>query len=60
MIIDEETVITESFNFTKAAQDHNAENFLVIKDKELAAKYMENWKRHRNHSEPNSGKGIGR
>jgi len=51
MIIDEETVITGSFNFTKAAQQKNAENVLVINDKELAAKYLENWQEHRKHSE---------
>jgi phosphatidylserine/phosphatidylglycerophosphate/cardiolipin synthase-like enzyme len=36
MIIDGETVITGSFNFTKAAEESNAENPLVIKDKKLA------------------------
>jgi phosphatidylserine/phosphatidylglycerophosphate/cardiolipin synthase-like enzyme len=60
MVIDEETVITGSFNFTKAAQEHNAENLLVIKDKALADRYMENWKEHRKHSEPYTGRGIGR
>ena len=30
MIIDGETVITGSFNFTKAAEENNAENLLVI------------------------------
>ena len=33
MIIDRETVITGSFNFTKAAEEKNAENLLIIKDK---------------------------
>jgi phosphatidylserine/phosphatidylglycerophosphate/cardiolipin synthase-like enzyme len=36
MIIDGETVITGSFNFTKAAEENNAENLLVIKDRKLA------------------------
>jgi phosphatidylserine/phosphatidylglycerophosphate/cardiolipin synthase-like enzyme len=56
MIIDGETVITGSFNFTKAAEERNAENILVIKDKSLAAKYVENWKKHEGHSEAYSGK----
>ena len=43
IIIDGQTVITGSFNFTKAAQLHNAENLLVIKDQELAKKYLANW-----------------
>ena len=56
MIIDGEVVITGSFNFTKAAEDKNAENLLVIRDKVLAAKYAENWKLHWEHSEGYSGK----
>lgn len=43
MIIDGETVITGSFNFTKAAQEKNAENLLIIRDKDLANKYLDNW-----------------
>jgi phosphatidylserine/phosphatidylglycerophosphate/cardiolipin synthase-like enzyme len=44
MILDGKTVITGSFNFTKAAEEKNAENLLTIKDKDLAGKYIENWK----------------
>jgi phosphatidylserine/phosphatidylglycerophosphate/cardiolipin synthase-like enzyme len=44
MILDEETVITGSFNFTKAAEERNAENVLVIRgNKELANLYLKNW-----------------
>ena len=46
MIIDGETVITGSFNFTKAAEENNAENLLVIHDKKLAALYTKNWQKH--------------
>jgi phosphatidylserine/phosphatidylglycerophosphate/cardiolipin synthase-like enzyme len=35
MIIDGEIVITRSFNFTRAAEDNNAENLLVIHDRTL-------------------------
>jgi phosphatidylserine/phosphatidylglycerophosphate/cardiolipin synthase-like enzyme len=52
MIIDKSTVITGSFNFSKAAEEKNAENLLVIKSKELAATYIDNWMKHREHSEP--------
>ena len=52
MVIDSRTVLTGSFNFTKAAEESNAENLLVIEDAALAAKYIENWKAHRQHSEP--------
>ena len=51
MIIDGETVITGSFNFTKAAEENNAENLLVIHDKKLAERYTENWKEHEGHSQ---------
>jgi len=51
MIIDRETVITGSFNFTMAAQEKNAENLLVIKSPELSAQYIDNWNEHRRHSE---------
>jgi phosphatidylserine/phosphatidylglycerophosphate/cardiolipin synthase-like enzyme len=51
MIIDGETVITGSFNFTKAAEESNAENLLVIHDKKLAEQYIDNWKEHEKHSE---------
>jgi len=52
MIIDGTTVITGSFNFTKAAEEKNAENLLIIKSEELSKKYLENWENHKNHSEP--------
>ena len=51
MIIDKSTVISGSFNFTKAAEEKNAENLLVLRSKELARGYIENWERHKEHSE---------
>lgn len=50
IIIDGQVVITGSFNFTKAAEEHNAENVLIINNKELAAKYAEHWQLHAVHS----------
>jgi phosphatidylserine/phosphatidylglycerophosphate/cardiolipin synthase-like enzyme len=47
MVVDGETVITGSFNFTVAAQKSNAENLLVIRDATLAERYVENWRRRR-------------
>jgi phosphatidylserine/phosphatidylglycerophosphate/cardiolipin synthase-like enzyme len=44
MIIDKNTVITGSFDFTKAAESKNAENLLIIKSDEIAKLYIENWK----------------
>jgi phosphatidylserine/phosphatidylglycerophosphate/cardiolipin synthase-like enzyme len=51
MIIDEALVITGSFNFTKAAEEKNAENLLIIHDPILAKKYLQNWSSHETHAE---------
>jgi len=56
MIIDQETVITGSFNFTKAAEESNAENILIIRNKDLAGRYLNNWQLHRQHSEVYKGR----
>jgi len=58
MIIDGAIVITGSFNFTKAAQEKNAENVLIIRDPALAAQYTQNWDAHRQHSQPYVGRGA--
>jgi phosphatidylserine/phosphatidylglycerophosphate/cardiolipin synthase-like enzyme len=56
MVIDREIVITGSFNFTKAAEEKNAENLLILRSKDLARGYMDNWYRHKDHSEPYSAR----
>ena len=56
IIIDRKTVITGSFNFTKAAEKWNAENLLVIDNKRLAKDYAENWQKRLELSMPYSGK----
>jgi phosphatidylserine/phosphatidylglycerophosphate/cardiolipin synthase-like enzyme len=56
MVVDDRVVITGSFNFTKAAENNNAENLLVIDDPALAARYLENWRQHLAHSEKYQGK----
>jgi phosphatidylserine/phosphatidylglycerophosphate/cardiolipin synthase-like enzyme len=56
MVIDSNTVITGSFNFTKAAEEGNAENLLIIQCKDLAAKYTDNWNKHAEHSAPYVGR----
>lgn len=58
IVIDGELVITGSFNFTKAAQEKNAENLLIIRDPALAAQYTQNWDAHRQHSQPYVGRGV--
>jgi len=57
MIIDGKTVITGRFNFTKSAEENNAENILVIHDKKLAERYTGNWKEDERHSEGYQGRG---
>lgn len=42
VVIDGEIVITGSFNFTKAAEENNAENLLIIHDRKLAERYIKN------------------
>lgn len=51
MIIDQQIIITGSYNFTAAAEKKNAENLLIIRSRELADRYIRNWKEHRGHSE---------
>jgi len=58
MVIDGQTVLTGSFNFTKAAEERNAENLLVLRGRELASKYTANWRDHRQHSEPYTGPAV--
>ena len=44
MIIDQTVVIIGSFNFTKAAEEKNTENLLVLRnDPALVAKYLKNY-----------------
>jgi phosphatidylserine/phosphatidylglycerophosphate/cardiolipin synthase-like enzyme len=43
MVIDGQTVIAGSFNFTKSAETRDAENLLVIRSPELAIKDA-NWR----------------
>ena len=50
MVIDGQTVLTASFTFTKAAEESNAENLLVIRSAEIAEKYEKNYQEHLAHS----------
>jgi phosphatidylserine/phosphatidylglycerophosphate/cardiolipin synthase-like enzyme len=45
IIIDEETVITGSYNFSKNASRNNDENVLVIENRDIAAEYMKEFHR---------------
>jgi len=53
MVIDSATIITGSFNFTKAAEEKNVENLLVIKDApELVKAYEAHIQAHAAHAHP--------
>lgn len=52
MIIDDEYVLTGSFNWTLAAETRNAENLLLIKDKDINSIYRQNWKQRAEHAKP--------
>jgi len=52
MIIDGQTVITGSFNFTKAAEENNAENLVLIHNPAVAEEYVQNWSSHAEHAQP--------
>ncbi len=56
MILDGDTVIVGSFNFTKAAEEKNAENLLIIHRSVLAERYTKNWHEHEGHSEVYQGR----
>jgi phosphatidylserine/phosphatidylglycerophosphate/cardiolipin synthase-like enzyme len=59
IVIDDTTLITGSFNFTKAAEERNAENVLIIYDPALAGQYVKNWKLHAAHSQPFTERAAG-
>ena len=45
IIIDEHTVITGSFNFSKSAAAKNDENIVIIRDATIAGLYLDEWQR---------------
>lgn len=56
MLIDGHAIITGSFNFTKAAQQSNAENLLILLDKrEIYDAYEKNFQTHLRHAEKYPG-----
>ena len=45
IIIDDDTVITGSFNFSKSAAQDNDENIVIIRDRVIAGLYLDEWRR---------------
>jgi hypothetical protein len=52
MIVDDQVVVTGSFNYTYSAEHRNVENLLVIRDPALARQYVQHWKSRAIESRP--------
>jgi phosphatidylserine/phosphatidylglycerophosphate/cardiolipin synthase-like enzyme len=51
IIIDRQTVITGTYEFTNDAEVKNAESLLIIRSDSVAGSYINNWNEHKGHSE---------
>ena len=56
MLLDDDIVITGSYNFTKSAEVRNAENIIILKSAYAAKRYADNWVAHWGHGEEVSEK----
>ena len=45
MVIDNQTVISGSYNFSAAAYSRNTENLLILNSADLAKEYIQNWQK---------------
>ena len=45
IIIDDDTVVTGSFNYSNSAAQKNDENIVIIRDQVIASLYLEEWRR---------------
>lgn len=45
LIIDDDTVITGSFNYSKSAAQNNDENIVIIRNRAIAGLYLDEWQR---------------
>ena len=57
-VIDDQVVLTGSFNWTATAEKKNSENLLVLTDKGLAQKYMKQFKHLWSQSGEAQGKDV--
>jgi len=59
MLIDGQTIITGSFNFTKNAEENNAETLLILRGRpDLYQAYENNFRHHYSHSQQYQGRGY--
>ena len=49
MLIDDDIVITGSYNFTNSAEKRNAENIIILRSDYAAKRYASNWTTHWEH-----------
>ncbi len=56
IVVDGVTVLTGSFNFSSAAEKNNAENLVIIRDPEMAQRYLANWSHHQQHANAYRGR----
>jgi phosphatidylserine/phosphatidylglycerophosphate/cardiolipin synthase-like enzyme len=52
IVIDSDRVITGSLSFTRAADETDSGDLVLLHSRELAAAYTKNWHNHKNHSDP--------
>ena len=52
IIIDQKQVITGSFNFTRSADSRNVENVIIVNDKRVAHRYLQNWLSRKQKNDP--------
>lgn len=55
MVIDAQVVVTGSYNYTKTAEEKNAENLLIIRSRTLAEAYLRNFEAHMKHADKYEG-----
>ena len=59
MLIDDDIVITGSYNFTNSAEKRNAENLLILRSSYAMKRYLDNWQVHWGHAIADEGAGTG-
>jgi phosphatidylserine/phosphatidylglycerophosphate/cardiolipin synthase-like enzyme len=52
VLIDDDAIMTGSFNFTASGEHSNAENLLLLHDRDLARRYAAEFDLHRAHAAP--------
>ncbi len=50
MVIDQDVVITGSYNFTNSAETRNAENIMIVKSEYATRRYLDNLNNHWEHA----------